>query len=268
MLLGARQTIFGKHKSYPFDYRVEYFEIAKVDSSSNPMFNIGVLSDFNPNWYNGSIDYNSNFQMSLYRGFSAYAIFSFPKSLSYDQKIFGNPGQFCFYPYSSRYNFGGFNTWMGQSYYIDYNVSEVGQPNTTTRVDVFCDPDSLDVRSPFIGAVTQNNLVNRFIADSKPNHIFDIQNHCSFVIFGYNEGSNFQTNNLYVGTRFYDLEMNFTTGDENELHLHFLPVIKDNKPYICELFSGKMTPIAQGGEVIYGAEVPINYVSISKPSIL
>ena len=260
MNLALRQNLF--NKKLPWDYRVEYFEIDYFTTSLIPLFNCGKLIEYNKYWALTDTSHNSDFQRKVYKGFSVYQIFTFPKSLSTDQKICGGPGIFCAYPYGGKYNFGSFYKWCNAT--TTNSWSSVGNINTLTRID-FHSSYNNDTLLPQEGTITQGNITIPVKSSYVELSLQTSQD--DFTIFGYVESGQIQQRNLYAGTRFYDLEMNFETGDEFELHLRFLPCIKNEEPYICEIYSGKMIPLVKGATVKVGNKVPLDYISMQKPSL-
>ena len=64
---------------------------------------------------------------------------------------------------------------------------------------------------------------------------------------------------VYVGTRFYENRIYFNMSGDNRAQLRFVPCIKNNQPYICEMNTKTMIPNSMSGTVTAGPKVPNNY---------
>lgn len=254
-MISALHHTMANQNNFPWDYRVEYFEILETPL----VFNCGFIYDYKPEWRDEE-DYQSKesvFQASLWRGFSSYGIFSFPRPLSTDQKTFGGPGIFCVYPFRGGYNVGGFGAWLkpGASWDTSLLPSEI---NTPTRYDFRAKDEyyaDVSVRQGDVLCRAETSSPRNFFPDNTP-----------FPILAYDEGG-IRPSNAYVGTRFYEVTMNFDMSGSKGLKLRFVPCMKDGGPYICEMYSKTLIQNSESGSVIVGPKVSNNYVSLGSEDV-
>ena len=246
MIAGRHSMMASKTPAYPWDYRVEYFQVA----TTYPCFECGPLSQYQPSWsVEEAKDASSQLAVELRNNFLGWAVFSFPQSLSTDQKIFGNGSVFTIYPYSRRYNAGCFQNWCTSSYPSFSSVSSI---NTKTRVSLWSSGSNI-----ITYRVAQGNTNvdwNETLASTRKVSIWSV-----FPICLYAEWSSYQISRVYVGTRIYEVGIDITPPSFDALHVRFVPCMKDGRPYICELNSGKMIPNSMSGTVTPGPQVADNF---------
>lgn len=247
MNIGFRQSMW--NEKMPFDYRVQYFEVA----TTYPCFECGPFTQYNPTW---TLDPNYNiqgspFQIELLNNFYWECIFTFPNSLATDQKICGNNNTFCVYPYSNRYNIGGFSSWLTNP--TTAQAASVSSTNTLTKASA----KSIG-NNTLQGTIIQgSNTIQWNILESSNNKFFNLTRPNPILLYA--ESESYQVMRVYVGTRFYENQIYFNMSGANKAQLRFVPCIKNNQPYICEMNTKTMIPNSMSGTVIAGPEVPNNY---------
>lgn len=245
-MIAGHQTMLRRTVKYPWDYRVEYFEVASL----YPLFECGPLWNYNEAWKAEDTSLGSDFQRELMANFNAWLVFSFPNAASTDQKVAGNYGNFTVYPYSSRYNIGGFNGWLTQP-----STSAVSQIiNTNTKTNAFAYTDGNDVRY----GVSQGDVSWSALLSSAPANYRRFRVDRLYPVFLFDEGG-YQVRNVSIGTRFYESGFDIGMSGDNECHIRFVPCMLDGEPYICEMYSGTLIPNSMSGTVTPGPQVADDY---------
>lgn len=248
----GHQTMLKTRVKYPWDYRVEYFEVA----TTYPLFECGPLMQYNENWIEADVkDATSSLQAGIRNGMKFWCLASFPNAMSTDQKICGSPLVVVMYPYSNRFNFGGFNAWFSYGTSSDYSF---WQKNTLTRL--FLESTGSDTIKYGVAQGSQSWQNTNYSISGKrlcAERVFPI------FLFGSGLPSNpgYEIRNVSVGTRFYECGFDFNISGNLETHIRFVPCMFENAPYICEMYSGMMIPNTMSGTVTPGPQVADDYES-------
>lgn len=242
----GHQTMLKTRVKYPWDYRVEYFQVASL----YPRFEVGPLNRYNENWTSELIlDANSTLQIGIHNNINGWVVFSFPNAVSQDQKNCGNVSTFCVYPYSNRYNFG-YTTWVTQP--TAAQVASITSTNTITRG--FIENDGTNTVKYGVAQGTNSWQYNGYSTTGKR-----FRADLPFPIMMYAEGSSYQQSNVSIGTRFYECGFDFNIPSNLEMHVRFVPCVLNDTPYICEMYSKTMIPNSLNGTVTVGPKVKDDY---------
>lgn len=249
MTSAGHHTMLNKKEKYPWDYRVEYFQVA----TTYPLFQCGPLNRYNSNLPSETPDADSSFQNEIRNNLKAWIVFSFPNALSSDQKICGSYRDFTAYPYQSRYNFGAFNSWVTQPSSSDV----ASMSSTNTKTFAYLESSGNDIVQYGIEQAP-NSWHTNYDASGKK---FFIDKVYPIFLFGAGSTSDpqYEVRNVSVGTRFYESGFDFNLSGSLETHLRFVPCMKDNTPYICEMYSKTLIPNSMSGTVSAGPKVADNY---------
>lgn len=249
VISAGHHTMLKKTVKYPWDYRVEYFQ---MNQDKNVLFECGPLSNYAPNWPSEDIlNASSSLQDGIRNNFGWSVVFSFPKSLSTDQKNVGGPNTFCVYPYSNRWNIGGFAQWLTNP--TTSQSSGISSVNTKTRVSAVSTGNNMvAVTIQQIGGssvtVSSDLTGKRFNAEK----YMPVLNYYSSWDGGY-------ISTVYKDTRFYECRFDFGLPGNLETHVRFVPCILGGVPYVCEMYSGTMISNSQSGTVTAGPQVSDDY---------
>lgn len=247
MITAGHHTMMNNTVKYPWDYRVEYFQVATTYS----LFECGPLKRYNENWTDElDLDANSTLQSGIRNNIKGWIVFSFPNPATQDQKNCGGTGTFCCYPYSGRYNIGGWYSWFTAP-----SVSDVASLiATNTKTMGFLESIGSDVVRYGVrqGSAEWSGTYN---VSSKR-----FRTAWNYPVLLYDENG-YQVRNVSIGTRFYESGFDFNIPGNLEMHVRFVPCMKDNTPFICEMNSGTMIPNSMSGTVTPGPQVPDDYES-------
>lgn len=245
MISAGHHSLLSRTVKYPWDYRVEYFQVA----TPGLYFEAGQWQRFG-NWPETVPDASSDLQSGIRNGIHGWQVFAFPNAKSTDQKIVGNYGIFVAYPYSGRMNCGGFSTWMS---YPDSSAAAFIETNTKTIATI----DALGSSQIQLGFRQGTGSWTGTWDASGRGIVYN--NH--YFIFGYSEGpnGNVQTNQIYAGTKFYETGFDFDIRSGLELHLRFVPCMLGGVPYICEMNTKTMIQSSGSGSITAGPQVSDDY---------
>ena len=266
MLIGLRGSV-RSGASYPWDYRVEYLQIASL----YPLYECGPLCIYNSKWPGQTQTPQKNFPADMPDTFSdfpkaardnlyAWQVYSFPNAISSttDEKTASGLSTICCYPYNSKYNMGMYTNW-NSCYPSPSDMAKLGSVNTRTMVWV----ESVGTDTVEFGISQGSHILtsgDMSIAPQSGTQKRRIGSHRSIPVISYEEGGSLQTGrNVYVGTRFYEFGFDLNIPNGYDLHTRWVPCVKDNTPAICEVNSGRMIFNSGSGSVTCGPEVPNDF---------
>lgn len=235
MNIASRITTWGdKIKNY--DYRVAYFQ--RTDSSGNTgYFKLPSIKEILNEEYSTTIDIaltDAMFEYTITCGFSPNS------NLSGDKKIFGNASWFGLYIINGRWRPGGVNYWPTQPSVTDIPLIA----GNSVKLNIL----KTDYDEGYV--VTDSNNHNYSL---KYKHGPHNTNNPQYVLISNNDMTPNTTNGVALGCRFFE-STTYNNHPQYGFETRWIPVMKDDSPYIADTCSGELCP-KTGGEIGIGPRV-------------